>query len=1044
MRSNPGRSSGWGLGRVLAGLSLAATASAGDPVPDFQSNRPVDFNRDVRPILAENCLVCHGPDAADRKTELRFDDAKSPFRDLGGYSAIVPGDPSRSHMLDRLLSADSPMPPPEAGKKLATQQIELLRRWIEQGAKWQDHWAYSAPVRPPIPNQLAFHVRNEIDAFLGAKLDAEGLHASREADPASLLRRVHLDLTGLPPTAADLDLFLAERATDPEAAYERAVDGLLGSVRHAEWMAKDWLDVARYGDTHGYHLDNYRSIWRYRDWVIDAFRRNMPFDRFTLEQIAGDLLPDATLESRIATGFLRCNPTTAEGGLIEEEYLVKYAVDRAETVATVWLGSTFGCAQCHDHKYDPLTQREFYSFYGFFNNLAERGTDENIEIPPPVIPAPTEDQAAQLAALDTKLRAIEAKLDVPRLELSPALAKFEAEWRANWDSAFETCRPSKLVARDGVAIQSLPDGSIEVTGTNPANDDYVMEFATERSSIEAIRLEVLRSEHSNGRIGRAHNGNFVLTHVKFEAAPLVGEYVVIPLRHASADFSQPNFAIGNAIDGDGNSGWASDTRTNEDRLAFFAADQSFGFPGGTRVRITFEFHSQFSEHAFARFRVATSADPRHAELARSLSDGALARGVLALQRPTDLRTEDDRSAITRLALRTLDPGYLALDDQRIALQAERAEVTRQIPLTLVAAEATPRRPAHFLIRGQYDRKGDEVTTGVPAIFPPLPRTDGGAPANRLALARWLVDPNHPLTARVTVNRLWQRIFGTGLVETAEDFGLRGTPPSHPELLDWLAVEFVESGYDMRRMLKAFVMSTAYRQSSAVTPKLLERDPKNRYLARGTRRRLDAEALRDQALFVSGLLVERVGGPSVRPYQPDGIWQAVAYPTSNTARYQQDHGDALYRRSLYTFWKRTAPPPALAALDAPSRESCVVRRSLTNTPLQALALMNDIQFVEAARFLGERILREGGATVEERLRHGFRLATSRWPETGELAALRAVFEAQREHYAADPAAAAALLAVGEKPRDPSMDAIELAAMTIVGNVLLNLDETLTKG
>lgn len=1035
-----------GLVRAIALASLLASPSArcGDVVTASPATPPVDFNRDVRPILAENCLLCHGPDAADRKTELRFDDRESPFRDLGGYSAIVPGDPSRSHMLDRLVSADAPMPPPESGKKLEANQIELLRRWIEQGANWQEHWAYRAPVRPQVPATSALRVRNAVDSFVGARLERERLAASKEAEATTLLRRVSLDLTGLPPSLAELEAYVADATRDPEAAYERAVDRLLASTQHAEWMAKDWLDAARYGDTHGYHLDNYRSIWRYRDWVIDAFARNLPFDRFTLEQIAGDLLPDATLETRIATGFLRCNPTTAEGGLIEEEYLVKYAVDRAETVATVWLGSTFGCAQCHDHKYDPLRQREFYSFYAFFNNLAERGTDENIENPPPYLAAPTPEQGIALEALDSKLAAVNAELGKPRPELDAKLPALEADWRTRWDSAFEVARPQPTTTTGGAQVATLADGSLEVSGPNPARDDYVLEFETSKSALQTLRLEVLRSENAGKRIGRAHNGNFVLTNVRLEAAPRGGEFVAVKLNHAAADFSQSGFSIANVIDGDANSGWASDGRTGEDRLAFLVAEQPFGFEGGTRVRVTFEFHSQFAEHAFARFRLALSNDEAHAALSRAPAEDPSWRATLALTRPPEARSDADRAAIAQHLRRQADSDFRALDDERLALEARRNDLVRTIPTTLVAAESPTRRPAHFLIRGQYDRKGEEVHPGVPAIFPPLAPTNADRPADRLALARWLIDPKNPLTARVTVNRLWQSIFGAGLVETAEDFGLRGTPPSHPELLDWLAVEFVESGYDVRKTLKSFVMSSTYRQSSHVSPELLERDPKNRLLARGTRRRLDAEALRDQALFVSGLLVDRVGGPSVRPYQPDGIWQAVAYPTSNTSRYTQDRGDALYRRSLYTFWKRTAPPPALVALDAPSRESCVVRRSLTNTPLQALALMNDIQFVEAARFFAQRVLLEGGGSLDDRLRFAFLLVTSRAPVPEEIAALAAVFDEQRAHYVADPAAAEALLRVGEKPRDAKLDAADHAAMTIVANLLLNLDETLTKG
>jgi Protein of unknown function (DUF1553)/Protein of unknown function (DUF1549)/Planctomycete cytochrome C len=1151
-------------------VAFAPSIHAGDPVPAAPA--PVDFQREVRPILAENCLLCHGPDARDRKSDLRFDEKHSPFRDLGGYAAVVPGKSDRSRLIERVTSADHPMPPPETGKSLSAAQIDVLRRWIDQGAEWKEHWAYIAPVRSAEPTVSdATWPRSAIDRFVMRRLDEAGVRQNPEADRATLLRRATLDLTGLPPTIAELEAFLADPSPD---AYERAVDRLLESPRHAERMAKDWLDAARYGDTHGYHLDNERRIWRYRDWVIGAFAKNMPFDQFTIEQLAGDLLPNATLEQQIATGFLRCNPTTAEGGLIEEEYLVKYAVDRAETVSTVWLGTTLGCAQCHDHKYDPFKQTEFYRFYAFFNNIAERGTDENIPNPAPFLKAPTPAQTVELERLDAAIDLLVARQVAPDAALDAAEAEYSREMGERLSRQWRVLEPASVASEGGATLTPQEDGSILPSGVNPERDAYVIEFDAPAAPIHAIRLEALRHDSFvSGGIGRADNSNFVLTDVQLAVAGAGGEFSRIPITGAAADFAQPGYPIRDAIDADPQSGWAIHFQPR-DRVATFAPRTAI--EGVSRLRLTLRFDSVFPRHAMGRFRISVSADETVAPLGlgpwqESPSfraenfDAAYATeyapeaspadaGVKWRDRPDiregravafsgDLTTiylrrelevaaarvvtlklgSDDAvkvwlngqrvhenkvlrallpdSDVVSLALRAgtnsllvkvvnsygdfgfaasvedstngeLPPAIAAilsrpvaerdaaqnlelkrhyrssqseawktLESERLALVRERTELESAIPTTLVAAEATMRRQAHLLMRGQYDRKAEAVEPGTPSVLPPL-EVDG-AP-DRLALARWLVAKDNPLTARVTVNRLWQRFFGSGLVETIEDFGVRGASPSHPELLDWLAVDFVEAGFDVRRLIRSFVTSATYRQSAATTAAQIEGDPKNRLLGRGPRFRLDAEAIRDSMLYVSGLLVERVGGPSVKPYQPDGIWQAVAYPTSNTAQYLRDNGDGLYRRSLYTFWKRTAPPASLATFDAPSRESCCVERPITNTPLQALALMNDVQYVEAARAFAQRILNAAAADDDGRLALAFRTATSRSPRAGESVVLRDLLAAQRAEYAAAPDAARALLAHGESPRDERLEIGEHAAWTVIANLLLNLDETIMRG
>jgi uncharacterized small protein (DUF1192 family) len=1168
---------------VAAGWLIGATALAiaGDerpsPPPSPHAAVAVDFRRDVRPILAENCLLCHGPDSADRRTELRFDRRDSPFADLGGYAAVVPFAPERSRMLERIVDEESPMPPKEHGERLAAQDIETLRRWIESGAPWEEHWAYVAPTRPALPQlpaSLATWPRNAIDSFVAARLAAEGLVPAREASREALLRRVTFDLTGLPPAISEIDAFVADASED---AYERVVERLLASPAHAEHLARDWLDAARYGDTHGYHLDNERSIWRYRDWVIDAFAANMPFDRFTLEQLAGDLLPDADLDSRIATGFLRCNPTTAEGGLIEEEYLVKYAVDRLETVSTVWLGSTLACAQCHDHKYDPFSQREFYEFLAFWNNIKERGSDDNIANPAPFVVAPTREQAARLAALDSEIAALEVELDAADPRSDAAQAQFEAEVAAQAARDWQVPAAMVVTSRGGATFERLTDGSFLASGANPGADVFVLEFETGGESLAGLRLEALRHASLGGGAGRAENSNFVLGEIELFVAPRdggdVADHARTPLVAALADFAQPGFPIESAIDGNGATGWAGEFR-HEDRMAWFAPERPLATPGGARVRLVLRFETQHPRHAIGRLRIATSAaespivagpwrsfgpvpaESYEAALGRGLppseadfaavaageggvirfpgdrssvflrrelrvpsrrqailafgsddgvriwldgepvhaSDGrrslvanqervtlgleagrhdllvlvandagdfafqsrleaesrhglplpleaALERAALAID-PEDAPPAAIAKSLRREFRRARDPGFAAPLGKQQELRRERAALEAALPTTLVAAEDEMRRAAHFLIRGQYDQKGEAVTPGVPAVLPPLP-APGDAPRSRLDLARWLVDPAHPLTARVAVNRVWQRLFGTGIVATVEDFGLRGEPPSHPELLDWLATEFVASGFDLRHLIRTIVRSSTYRQDSRLDPALRERDPANRLLARGPRQRLDAEAIRDALLASSGLLVPQLGGPSVKPYQPDGVWQAVAYPSSNTAQYAQGMGDALHRRSLYTFWKRTAPPPALAAFDAPSRESCTVSRSRTNTPLQALALMNDVQAVEAARFLAQRMLQEGGADDAARLAFGFRVATTRRAEPREIETLEVLRRAAEAKYRSDPQAGAALLAVGEKPRDPALDAVAHATYTLVASALLNLDETISK-
>jgi hypothetical protein len=856
---------------LATSLAIAAPCSAGIP-----ATRHVNFSRDIRPILSNTCYKCHGPDEQGRKAGLRLDTKAGAYAKLeSGDAAIVPGSSTKSAMYQRLTShdADVKMPPPDSGKTVSAEQIELIKQWIDEGAEFHPHWSFVPPQHRPAPAiKESNAARNPIDRFSVARLEEEGLHPSAEADKTTLIRRVTLDLTGLPPTIREVDAFLSDHSAN---AYEKLVDRLLASPQYGEQMTRYWLDAARYGDTHGLHLDNERSIWPYRDWLIRSFNSNEPYDQFTVEQLAGDLLPHPTIDQRVATGFSRCNVTTGEGGAIDEEFYVRYAVDRVQTTGTVFLGLTLGCCVCHDHKFDPITQKEFYRFFGYFGSLTEQPMDRNVLLPPPSI-------RVGLAAEEGNVNRL--KKDIANAESAIRTALKEFQYK---EPALETpaskARETSLLAWQNAAAHE-----------NPAL--YPRPVA---------RVLGIKPEKRAGRQKQVLRDYFV-------------ENV---------------------------------------------------YPGSRSIFV-----------------------PLHARL--------------------------------EVARRRL------------------AEVDENSPSTMVMQDMPTRRDIFVLIRGAYDRKGEKVLPGVPAaITPALP---ANAPLNRLALARWIVDSRNPLPARVIVNRLWQHYFGTGIVKTAEDFGAQGEWPTHPELLDWLATEFEQSGWNVKRMQRLIVTSATYRQSSHVSASLVQRDPENRLLARGPRFRMDAEMVRDEALAVSGLLVTKVGGKSVKPYQPPGLWEAIGYSGSNTVHFVQDHGDALYRRSLYTFWKRTSPPPSLTTFDAPSREECVVRRGRTNTPLQALALLNEEQYVEAARHLAERMMREGGRKSADRIALGFRLATSRQPTADELRIFQTLYDAQSAAYGQNPQAATKLLGVGESPHDGTLNACELAAWTMVANVILNLDETVTKG
>ncbi len=1002
-------------------LALALALLGGAPL--YSAQRTIEFNRDVRPILSDKCYSCHGTDAANKKIPLRLDSEAAAKADLGGRHAIVDGDPASSQLILRITSENKStrMPPVYSGMKLTEAEIATLRDWVAQGAKWQKHWAFIPPVRPALPAlKNSAWPRNPIDAFVAARLDREGLAPAPEAGPETLLRRVTLDLTGLPPTVADLDAFLNDKSP---AAYEKAVDRLLASPRYGERMAERWLDAARYADTNGYQFDAERVMWRWRDWVIDAFNRNQPFDRFALEQIAGDMLPNASVDQKIATGFNRNHRANAEDGIIPEEYAVEYVVDRVETTSTVFMGVTLGCARCHNHKYDPFTQKEFYQVFAYFNNVPELGRAMKYGNSPPLVPAPTREQQAALAELDRKIEDQESLLP----KQTP---KFEA------------------AAADGKPVYWFPTAGLAASfppGTKNGGD--VAKFDIEdRFTISAW---IYSDDPPNGAVatkmvddpkGRGYgvyvkNGKvqFHLTNIWADDAIRIETEQSVPSKrwsHVLVTYSGSRMAEGIHVYIDGK------PATNKVEL-----DSLFRTLGnGAKLRPEpFRIGAGGGPERIFRGSIGDVRVYERVLDPQEIAALALGESIDAIAtKPEAQRTEIENLELRRYYLADAAPAGVRDAWKRLTeLRLEKDKLERSFPTVMVMAERPVRRDTFLLQRGAYDKPGDKVQPGVPAILPPLPE---GAPDNRLGFAKWLIDPGNPLMARVTMNRFWQMYFGTGLVKTTEDFGTQGEWPSHPELLDWLATEFVRSGWDVKAMQKLIVTSATYRQSSKAPADLQQRDPENRLLARGPRFRLPAEMVRDQALFVSGLLAEKLGGPSVKPYQPAGLWKEMMVQNLD---YVMSTGDDLHRRSLYTFWKRTIAPPMMANFDSALRESCTVRENRTNTPLQALNLMNDVSFLEAARFIGQRMLKEGGAAPDGRLRYGFRLVTGRNPTETEERILRQSLQYHLDYFSDKKDELTAFLNQGSAPADSSLNQRELAAYASVGSLLLNLDETVTK-
>jgi len=1186
----------------LLSAGAAALLHAQDPQQENGPEKQIRYGRDIRPILSDKCFRCHGPDPSSRKEELRLDQRAFAIADRDGLFAIVPGKPEESELWRRVssLDPDEVMPPAESHKKTLDEvELNTIRTWIEQGAPYEEHWSFSQPQKNPLPqNKNQTWPANEIDHFILAELEGVGLSPSLKAKPETLVRRIFFDLTGLPPTVEEYEQFLAD---DSPRAFENLVDKLLTQEpyvsRYAERMATPWLDAARYADTNGIHMDAGRQMWKWRDWMLEAFRDGKPYDQFLTEQIAGDLLPDATLAQQVASGFHRNHVITDEGGAIDAEYLVEYSVDRVSTTGEVFLGLTLGCARCHDHKFDPVTQEDFYSLFAYFNSIEEKGLySQNQDTKRAFIPfikVPSMEQSSQLDTYSAELSQAKEELSIPNAEDAKAFEAFLSTAPESLGVHWAKFKTTDAKSTMKSTLMILEDQSVLASGENPAKDDHIITLQTDETDLRLLLFEAIPDpSFPNGRVGRADNGNAVLSQFSAEVISIADPEKKKSLNFtwAWADHEQPDadFQVVNILDADIARGWAiQGHQISGGRTALLLADEAFGYPGGTEIRITLSYQSIYSQHTLGRVRITPGVisdtglnalpvadstwyatwpykpkekysgyeeifgpeadatidftkkyppddyswvyrielkddqvnsvlpvgevvsfagkrlfvpSARNLEISLGSDDGVqvfldgeivfenrVDRGAAADQdklmltlspgvhtlvlkvvntggvggyywkslppieefsgnlvwslTPKETRDRGANNLSTRLSedwRKMHSPVYREKVALAENLGKEIKALEASIPLSMVMRERKERRPTYVLMRGEYDAPDEDrpVERNVPSALGSLPE---GAPDNRLGLANWMTADDNPLVARVFVNRIWEMVFGNGIVATSRDFGLQGAWPSHPELLDWLAVDFRENGWDIKHLVKQIVTSQTYQQSSAIRPEASAKDAGNRLLSSYPRRRLGAEEIRDQALYLSGLLVEQFGGPSVKPYQPEGLWKEVAMPQSNTRNFMRGNGDELWRRSLYTYWKRASPPPSLLTMDAPTREFCTISRGITNTPLQALVLWNDVQFVEAARVLAQQTL----ATKNYSLAGLFLQCTGRRPNETEAVRLQEFLTAFTKRFTELPEDAEKLLQVGESMLPEGADYPVLAAWTMLANALLSLDEVISR-
>ncbi len=1067
------------LATLFAFMAFAA------PPPSGAAGETVDFQLDVRPILSEQCFQCHGPDEDTRQAGLRLDTRSGAFAQLRGGRAVVPGDLKASLIYQRITHEDEMlrMPPFYSKKELTDEQVDVLKRWIEDGASWDIHWSFQPLERPKLPLvENEGWVRNPLDRFVLARLEGESLKPAPEADRRALARRVALDLTGLPPEPGVVDSYVDDFS---EEAYEKLVDRLLDSPQWGEHRARYWLDAARYADTHGLHIDNYREMWPYRDWVIQSFNDNKPFNQFTVEQIGGDLLPSPTLEQQVATGFHRCNVTTNEAGLIIEEYAAVYAKDRADTTGAVWLGLTMACATCHDHKFDPISQQDFYSMTAFFRNTTQHVMDGNVADPAPIVVVPHSTDRIRWEELKRK----SANLDEQRARVDSSADERFQTWLAGGEyrslkaplrksAEILVLRPgseTRVDRRDGREAIELSEGV--TVGMGPDEGRPALHFADE-SWAELPALELDGREPFSITLWLFHpaaEGNFIVAsqsdpddHNRGWSLEIGARVITFQMfgdkvegaRYTKGVVNRAGFTqqleIGTwnhlavSYDGSGEraglrlyiNGEAIPTQGSE---YFTRLEGSIRTDGPLLLGKQITRDKDEDRYKEKYFNGGAIADLRFFNRAIGVEEARVVSLWAVLERaqgrPPLPLSRQELEGLRLYYLNLKDHEYHRILVEQREIELEQREIRRRGGVTHVMQELADRVPsAHILHRGQYDDPRELVEANIPVAFPAMPDS---FPRNRLGLARWLVDDSNPLTARVTVNRFWQQVFGTGIVRTSDDFGSQGEQPSHPGLLDWLAMEFRDSGWNVKDFFRLLVTSATYRQSAAVTAEKLEKDRENRLLSRGARFRMDGEMVRDYALAASGMLVPTIGGPSVKPYQPDGVWEAVAMPSSNTSEYEQDHGENLYRRSLYTFWKRSAPPASMELFNAPTRENCTVRRERTNTPLQALVTMNGPQFVEASRFLAQRAIQAKGEEFDPVLDYMTERVLARRFGGQERRAARRTYNDFQVHYQTNMEDARLLIAIGESEPQEALPVVESAALTMLANQLMNLDEALNK-